>query len=157
MATTNPFEPPRTTDLDGSEAPVHGPLIVSARALQELIGATPWVRRLARLTVASIAIQLLTLGAVLAHRRGLAAAIGAVGVSALNIGVWVLFLVVLRRYAAASARLGERGVAAIGPVIAAQARYMKLAGIITMIAASVILGRIAFGIGSGAFLSWVYR
>ena len=47
MATTsNPFEPPRTTDLDG-DAPT-GTLVLSQEALQELIAAAPWVRWLAQ-------------------------------------------------------------------------------------------------------------
>lgn len=93
---------------------------MSPAALRELIGATPWVRRLARLTVLSIAIQLLTLVALLRHRLGLAAASGAVGASAANIIVWSLFLAALRRYLTASARLREPGAPAIGAVIAAQ-------------------------------------
>ena len=43
MATTsNPFEPPRTTDLDGGVAT--GTLVLSEEALHELIAAAPSVR-----------------------------------------------------------------------------------------------------------------
>jgi hypothetical protein len=46
MATTsNPFEPPRTTDLDGERRRPrrhrHGQLVLSEEALQELIAAAP--------------------------------------------------------------------------------------------------------------------
>jgi hypothetical protein len=155
--TTNPFEPPRTIDLDGDDAPAPGRLVVSTRALQELVDATPWVRRLVRLGMLSIAIQLLTLVGALAHRPAFSVAASVIGSSAMTIAVWALFLIALRRYAAASDLLRARHAGAVGAVIAAQHAYLKLAAVISVIAAGVVLFGIAVGVGSGRYLSWLYR
>src|SRR6188768_1465669 len=122
--TRNPFEPPHT-DLDGDAAPAPGPMVVSTEASRELIAAAPWVRALARLAMLAIAIQLLALVGELRHATRTAAAMLIV-VRCCNITISTLFLRVLRRYATASARLRDGNADAVGPILTAQASYLKL-------------------------------
>jgi hypothetical protein len=142
--TSNPFEPPVTTDLDGDRA-AHDPRLVPGAALQELAATAPWLRWLARLLSLSIAVGLVGAAADVATSKQ-AATRGMVlfGVAVGTI-VSTLFLVVLRRYASASEQLraGARGVA--GQVIAAQASYLKLTGVVLSVAMGLLV--LGFGIG----------
>ena|SRR5436305_6944568 len=156
MATTtrNPFEPPRTTDLDVEAAP--GPMVVSTEALRELTAAAPWIGALARLTMLTIAIEAFALVGGLARAHHSAQTTLLVIVRATNIGMFTLFVLLLRRYAAASLRLRDGGAAAIGPVLAAQAAYLKRARVVAAIATGLFVLFLAVRIGSGRFLGWVH-
>jgi hypothetical protein len=152
--TPNPFEPPRTTDLDARSGIAPVEMIVSQEALAELAAAAPWVRRLYRLTALSIAIQLFAY-ANLARRFSSAITGTAVLIAAVGVMVSILFLVVLRRYAEASARLRGGDKNAVGPIIAAQLSYLKLAGRLTAVGLALYIVWLADGIITGRFLSWV--
>src|SRR6188768_321917 len=105
MATTsNPFEPPRTTDLDGDPAP-RTQLVVSEEARQELIAAAPWVRWFARVTAASIVVGLLGAVADLVGKASVGSKAKAMFGVAVSTLMSTLLLVALRRYADASERL----------------------------------------------------
>ena len=138
----NPFEPPRTTDLDGGGSPAAavGSGFVSAEALHELAATTRWVRWLARVTLLEIAVQILKLAArftpTAPRKPGWAAPM------IVSIAVSILILRVLRRYAAASARLPADPPGATRQIISAQASYFKLLGVLLVIvlgAAALVL------------------
>jgi len=155
--TTNPFEPPRTTDLAGDAPAVNGPRVVAPEALRELTAAAGWVRGLARLTAVSIAVQVLRLIIDVGRTRGASATVGVVGAFAVPIAIAILFLVRLNRYAAASERLWGGARDAVGAIIDAQASYLKLASVVVGIGAGVFTFSLAIAIGSGRFFSWIYR
>ena len=123
--TTNPFAPPRTTDLEGT-AP-SGPLVVSDEALRELIAATPWVTWLARLTSLSIALSLVK-GTLDVVRGGHSAKIARLFGLAVTTAISTAILVVVRRYAAASRRLAADPRGGASQVIAAQLAYFRRVG-----------------------------
>jgi hypothetical protein len=144
MATTsNPFEPPRTTDLDGDGGVATGRLALSEEALQELIAATPWVRWLTRLMSVSIAVGLVkAVASVVVPGSGRAATLFSVAVGT---AISTLILVRLRRYATASERLRAGTREAAGEVIAAQGSCFRLLGVLAAIGVGlvVVLGVIA--------------
>ena len=157
MATTsNPFEPPRTTDLDGDgdgrDGIATGRLVLSEEALQELIAAAPWVRWLTRLMSVSIAVGLVkavALNVVPGNAR--AAALFAV---AIGTAISTLILVRLRRYATASEHLRTGPREAAGQAIAAQSSCFRLLGVLTAvgIGLAVVIGVFALVVaGFGAF------
>lgn len=155
--TTNPFEPPRTTDLDGDAPVLPGPRVVPAEAVRELAAAAGWVRGLARLTAVSIAVQVLRLIVESGRARG-AGTMAVVVVSyGVTIAMAILFLIRLNRYAATSERVWDGDVDAVGSVIDAQASYLKLASVLVGIGAGVFVFALALAIGSGRFFSWIYR
>ena len=157
MATTtsNPFEPPRTTDLDRAGAP--GPMVVSADALRELAATAPWVSALASVTMVAIAVQAVALVADLGHMAGAPNAVGVILATGGGIAISTLVLRVLRRYAAASMRLRDGNNAAVGPIISAQASYFKLLAVLVAIVTGIYVVWLAIGIGSGRFFSWIYK
>ena len=134
---SNPFEPPRTTDLDGEGSTVRDAPSLSDEATRELIAATPWVRWLARVTSASIAVGLIktivTLRTVDDPSRKMSRLIAFV-ISAV---VSIMILRALRRYAGASERLRAGAPQAVGQVIAAQYSYFKLMGVLLLIVGSL--------------------
>jgi len=149
----NPFEPPRS-DLDGGKAAATGPVLVADEALEELAAAAPWVRRLTRVMVLSIGVQLFTSIAVV-QQYGFAWTKLATLVGGVTIAISALFLVVLRRYAAASERFRDGDDEAIGPLLAAQALYFKLVAGLAAIGLTVYIVWLAVGIASGRWLAWV--
>jgi hypothetical protein len=157
MATTtsNPFEPPRTTDLDRADAP--GPMVVSAEALRELAATAPWVRALASVTMLTIAIEAVRLIADLGHTAVATNSFIVILSTGGSIAISTLVLRVLRRYAAASARLRDGNTTALGPIIGAQASYFKLVSVLAAIGTGVYIFGLAIGIGSGRFFSWIYK
>jgi len=153
MATTsNPFEPPRTTDLDGDGSVATGTLVLSEEALQELIAAAPWVRWLTRLMSVSIAVGLVkAVASVVGPGSAKAATLFSVAVGT---AISTLILVRLRRYATASERLRASAREAAGQAIAAQASCFRLLGVLAAvgIGLSIVMGIIALVVaGLGAF------
>src|SRR5690349_3355854 len=105
-ATGNPFEAPRTTDLDAG-ATAGGTLAVSDDALRELVAAAPWVRRLTRLTALAFAIETFAVALRLARPLRSATSWYSLLVNGAQAVVSLLFLMILRRYATASKRLRD--------------------------------------------------
>jgi hypothetical protein len=136
---SNPFEPPRTTDLDRGADAVEGGHALSDEAMMELVAAAPWVRWLARVTSASIAVGLGSAVADLVTIKQPTARIAILLATAVSTMVSTLFLVAWRRYAAASEllRSGARGAA--GQVIDAQASLFKLIGVLLAIATGLFI------------------
>lgn len=148
--TTNPFEPPRTTDLDAPSDGAAGR--VSPAALGELVAAAPWVRRLVWLSALAIALQLIGIGIDLARgRRITTASVLIVAMTVLSI----LFLRILRWYDAASQRLRGGDTRAIGAIVDSQAAYLKLAGVTVTLATGLYVIFLAHAIAMGRFLSWM--
>ena len=153
--TGNPFEPPRTLDLDGDGQVGTGSLVLSEEAIAEVVAAAPWVRWLARMTSASIAVGLVGAVADLVTAKRSETWIGTLFSVAFGTMVSTLFLVVLRRYAGASERmrLDARGTA--GHVIDAQASLFKLMGVIAAVGIGLLalllviglVGKIIGGVG----------
>ena len=140
--TTNPFEPPRTADLDSAAST--GPLVLSDEALRELVAAAPWVRWLARLTSLSIAISLVK-GAMDVLRGSTGAKVTRLFSIAVGTAISTAILVVLRRYAVASRRLPADPREVVPEVIAAQLAYLRRVGKIAAVAVGLaaIFGVIA--------------
>jgi hypothetical protein len=138
MATTrNPFEPPRTTDLDGDGGIATRTLVLSEEALQELIAAAPWVRWLTRLMSVSIAVGLVkAVASVVGPGSAKAATLFSV---ATGTAISTLILVQLRRNATALQRLRAGGRAAAGEVIAAQRSCFKLLGVLGAVGMGLIV------------------
>ena len=143
--TSNPFEPPRTMDLDGGGDAVKGRFSLSQDAIAELVIATPWVRWLARLTSVSIAVGLVAAVADFVTSPQPALRILLLFGTAVTTMMWTLFLVVWRRYATASELLRSGANSAAGQVIDAQASVFRLLGV--LVAISTGLGVIVFGAG----------
>jgi hypothetical protein len=135
----NPFEPPKTTDLDEAGDSSGTPFTSSDKALQELIAAAPWVRWTTHLISLSIAVGLVH-AIVDLVRSGSATSKGArLFATALGTGVWTLVLIALRRYSTASNRLRSGTPTARGHLIAAQASYFKLVGVLAIIGGALFL------------------
>jgi hypothetical protein len=148
--TTNPFEPPRTTDLDGTAG--GDPARVSPAALRELVVAAPWVRRLVRLSALTIALQLIVFIVDLARGRR----VGAITLIVVaSIAIAILFLRILRWYDAASERLRRGDANAIGALVDAMASYFKLAGVLVAMVTGAYVLYLAYGIATGRWLSWM--
>jgi hypothetical protein len=148
MSTSNPFEPPRTTDLDGGAITPPGHLFVSDPALQELADAAPWVRWLTRLTSLSIAVSIVrTIARVVA--KGTSGNAGFLFSLALGTAITIMILRVLRRYAAASDRLRAGDRSATDQVIEAQASYFKLAGVLVAIGTGLLILLFVVGVAIG--------
>jgi hypothetical protein len=140
MATTsNPFEPPRS-DLDGSAGAAPGALVLSEEALRALVATTPWVRALARLTAASIAVGFVAAVADLVATTSFRAKTLAMLVLAVGTAVSTALLVVLRRYAYASERLRAGTRSAAGQIVDAQASWLRLMAVLLLLAAVLTLG-----------------
>jgi hypothetical protein len=125
---TNPFEPPRTVDLDGIVAGAPGPLTLSSEALREMVATAPWLRWLSRLTSLWIAVELVKGVADVVHASRFAWAAGRLFVVSLSTAIATAMLMAWRRYAAASDRLRAGAPGAASDVIAAQLRSLKVLG-----------------------------
>ena len=154
MSTTNPFEPPRTTDLDGGEGESEDEgegedaSFISDAALDELDAAGPWIRRLARITMASILVQVFRVVASVSRPVAIGKAAAAVIGGIVGIAISARFLAILRRYAAASERLRRGSTEAAGPIVVEQAAYLRSAGVLLAIAVglggfAVLMGTVA--------------
>jgi hypothetical protein len=140
MPASNPFEPPRTADLDGDGGDTTQALPVPAEALEQLIGGATWVRWSARMLSASIAVGLII--AVVDFLRTDIALMKMATLLSVAIGtaVYTIILVLLRRYAAASDSL-RAGTESAGRVIDAQASLLRLLGVLTIVSlALMVLG-----------------
>jgi hypothetical protein len=153
MATTsNPFEPPRTTDLDGDGGVATGTLALSKEALQELIAAAPWVRWLTRLMSVLIALGLVkAIRLVAIPGSAKAAALFSVAVGT---AISTLILVRLRRYATALEHLRAGPREAAGQAIAAQGSSLRLLGVLAAVGIGLSIAIAVFALvvaGFGAF------
>lgn len=142
--TTNPFEPPRTANLDGDgEDASHAPPVPD-EALQELIAGAAWVRWSARMTSVSIAVGLIValvdvLRTAIPNIKLLVLFSAAVGTA-----VSTTLLVFLRRCAAASDRL-RAGTGSVGAVVDTQASFLKLLGVLAIVALALTVLSVGAG------------
>jgi hypothetical protein len=143
---TNPFEPPRSNDLEGGSGP--GALVFSEAALQELSASATWVRWFARVTAASMAIGILE---GLLNMFGSRSTLAASGFFSLVIGttISIAFLAVLRRYAVAAERLREGTRQAAVDVVLAQNSYFKLLGVLTIVGVVLVVLMLVIGVAAG--------
>jgi len=150
----NPFEPPKTTDLDnvGGTAELDGVgtagsgLTLSGEALQELIVAAPLVRWLSRLISLSIAVGLFHAIADLVRSGSTISRAARLLTTALGTGIWTFVLIFLRRYSTASNHLRPGEAAARGHVIGTQASYVRLLGILAIIGLALVVVTTAIAI-----------
>jgi hypothetical protein len=144
---TNPFEPPRTTDLDGGSGTI--PAAFSEAALRELSLSAPWVRWFARVTAISLALGIADGAVTLLLLKNVAGSAGAMVSLGISVTISGMFLAVLRRYASAAERLrGGTRLAAL-EVIGSQAAYFKLTGVMTIVALALIVLVLVVGLGAG--------
>ena len=136
---SNPFEPPRTTDLDAIGMAAPGGRFLSTEATQELAAAAPWVRWLTRVMSASIAVGIIKTFLNLVRSEGLSGKVGKLLGLALSTGMAIMILRALRRYAEASDRLRAGAHQAAGQVIDAQASYFRLLGTLA-VTVGILLG-----------------
>ncbi len=150
---TNPFEPPRTSDLEGGSGP--GAQVFSEGALQELSATAVWVRWFARVSAVSMTITvvegLLNLFGSHGSTRSAGAFIGLI----ITMTIMIAFLSVLRRYAAAAERLRAGTRHAAIEVVFAQSSYFKFVGVLTIVC--IVLVVLALIIGFGAGISAISR
>jgi hypothetical protein len=147
----NPFEPPKTTELDSVGDPAVGGttgsgLTLSGEALQELIVAAPLVRWLSRLISLSIAVGLFHAIADLVRSGSAVSRAARLLTTALGTGIWTVVLMALRRYSAASNRLRPGEPAARGHVIGTQASYVRLLGVLAIIGLALLVLVAAIGL-----------
>ena len=147
----NPFEPPKTTELDSvRDTAVGGTagtgLTLSGEALQELIVTAPLVRWLTRLISVSIAVGLIHAIADLIRSGSAISRAARLLTTALGTGIWTIVLIVLRRYSTASRRLRPGEPAARGHVIGTQASYIRLLGILAIIGLALVVVTTAIAI-----------
>jgi len=150
--TINPFEPPRTTELDAAP-PVSGGATALPAALAELAATARWVRRLARLTALGLALKAVDVTLDLAQPNTLGKRVAMVIGAGFGLALATLFLTILRRYAAASERLRGGDLRAAGEIVDAQASYFKLAGILTGIFAGLIVILLGLAMVAGYLLA----
>jgi hypothetical protein len=137
---SNPFAPPRTSDLD-ARLPASGPLALSPPSLAELERTGVWTRWLARLGILNIGVTVIAL--ILKRVPG---SVLSVLISAFVTGIYV---VILRRQAAAAQRLRSEPQAAVAALIDAQASYFKTTGVLVILAmAFVVLGALMAGVAA---------
>jgi hypothetical protein len=148
---SNPFAPPRTSDLDGGAPVALAGMAVAEEALNELAASAPWVRWFMRLTGASIVLGFITTIVTVAQAKNGTDAARAILGTAVATPISAIFFFVLRRYAKHAGRLagGERSAAEA--VIEAQSSYFKVSGV--MIIIMVGLGILAVAGGIVALLS----
>ena len=146
--TTNPFEPPRTRDLESRSEPGHAAL--SEEALTELSASAASVRWFARVTTIWLLLAIAE-GAVALFTTSTMAYSGAIMINVpISLIVSGMFVAVLRRYASAAERLrGGTRHAAI-EVIFAQAAYLKLAGVMIIFALALMIVIVLVLAGTGA-------
>jgi hypothetical protein len=129
----NPFQAPRTADLDGAASRIDGPVPLSREALRELTAAAPWLRRVSRLTSLSIAVGLVKAVADFFHTRRAEAKAVQLFAAGISTAAATLLLMTWRRYAAASERLRADAPDAAADVIAAQVRCVRVLGVLCAI------------------------
>jgi hypothetical protein len=144
---TNPFEPPRSTDLEGGGAGP-GELALSEAALQELSASAGWVRWCARFTLISIVVGIIDAFVSLFGTRGKAVMAGALITALFGTGISIGYLAVLRRYAVAAERLRAGTRQAAVDVVFAQSAYFKLSGVMTIVALALLV--LVFVVGLAA-------
>lgn len=135
----NPFEPPKTTDLDRVGGTAGTNLALSDEALQELIASAPQVRWLTRVISLSIAVGLVHAIVELVRSGGATSKAARLFAAALSTGIWTVVLVAARRYSASSNRLRPGTPAARGDLIGSQASYVRLIGVLTIIGLALLL------------------
>jgi hypothetical protein len=148
MTTSNPFEPPRTSDLEGgSSGP--GALVFSEAALQELAASAGWVRWFARFTAVSMIVGIVEAGATMFGSTVRGSTVSAMFSAIIGTAISLMFLAILYRYARAAERVrsGERFSAI--EVVDAQRAYFKLAGIMTIIGIALIVLVFFIGLSLG--------
>ena len=150
---TNPFEPPRTSDLEGGSGP--GAQAFSEAALQELSASAVWVRWFARVTAVSMTIGVVE-GLINVFGSHASALSGGTLIGLIvTTGIAIAFLGVLRGYAAAAERLREGTRQAAIEVVFAQSAYFKFVGVLTII--GIVLIVLALVVGLGEVISAISR
>jgi hypothetical protein len=144
---TNPFEPPRTSDLEGSSGP--GELVLSEAALQELSAGAGWARWFARITLISIVGGIIETSVSLFASRGKAGMATPLITLIVGTAISIAFLAVLRRYATAAERLRAGTRQAAIDVVLAQASYFKLSGVLTIVVLALLVLVVVVGIAAG--------
>jgi hypothetical protein len=137
----NPFEPPRTTDLDAD--PTGEGSTVPAEAVRELVQSAPWVRASIWLTGFSVAIGLFAALVLVIFPRApattaastsgnLVVQLGGIVVTAVFLGLYVAYHQRLQRLAR-----GETG--ALAEVIDGQRRLFKTMGVLILVSVPLVL------------------
>jgi hypothetical protein len=144
---TNPFEPPRTSDLEGGSGP--GELVFSEAALHELAASAPRVRWFARITAVSMAIGIVEGAVALFGPRATGGAITLLNIM-IGTSISIAFLAVLRRYAVAAERLRAGTRQAAVDVVFAQSSYFKLLGVMTIVGIALVLLLLVIAVAAGA-------
>lgn len=142
MTTSNPFEPPRTTNLDGGSLTPGAPLLLGSDAERELVAGLPWAAWLARATSISIAVSLVKGAADFIRTPPASRRMGPMLAVAINTAISTWILSALRRYVSAGKRLRAGDRAAVSQMVAAQAGYFRLIGklLVPVVGVAVLLG-----------------
>ena len=123
--------------------------MLSEAALQELSASTGWVRWFARFTAMSMVTGIVDAVVSLVRSGGKIGMAGAFISLTVGTGISIAFLAVLRRYAAAAERLRAGARQAAAEVVFAQASYLKLAGVMTIVALVLLVLVFVIAIAAG--------
>jgi hypothetical protein len=140
----NPFEPPRTSDLDAPSATGDARL-VPEQAIDQLVRSGPWARWTARLTLASLVVSVLHNVISFPKAKNAAEAAGLVAGLVLAVPLTIIFLVNFRNYAGHAERLAQGERRAVEGLADAQRAVFKTMGVLTLIA--LVLGALVLVAG----------
>jgi hypothetical protein len=140
----NPFEPPRTRDLDADPA---GPsTTVSAEAIAELVRSAPWVRAVVWMMGASLVFGLFGLVFAVVRPRTPTNTAGNILVQVGGLVVSLAFLAIYIGYRQRLDRLARGETAALPEVIDSQRRLFKTMGILILVSIPITLIAIVVGV-----------
>lgn len=142
MATVNPFEPPRSTDIGalGSGSPAGN---LPDEAVAELVASGPWARWSTRLAVVGLLVSVVSAVVSLVRNTPASEKVASMVSLAISLPITLLFVVLFRRYAGHAEALRDGRPGALPGVVDAQRSVFKAYGIFSIIMlVLVVLGMI---------------
>jgi hypothetical protein len=143
----NPFEPPRTRDLDAD--PAGAGTTVSAEAIAELVRSVPWVRALVWTTGASLGVGVLGLVFAIVRPRSPTNTGVQILFQAVGLVVTFAFLSIYIGYRRRLERLARGETAALSEAIDSQRRLFKTMGILILVSIPITIIAVALGYAAG--------
>jgi hypothetical protein len=138
----NPFEPPRTSDLEATAASADV-RAVPEQAVHELVRSGPWARWTARLGLASLVVSVLYNAISFPRAKSSAEAAGLVAGLVVAVPLALIFVINFRNYAGQVLRLSRGERRAVEGVADAQRAVFKTMGIFIVV--GLVLGVLLVG------------
>jgi hypothetical protein len=143
----NPFEPPRTTDLDAE--PSSEGSSVPAEAVRELVESAPWVRMIVWVTGFSLVTSVLGLIIAAAVRSSPTHNVGGIVAQLIGLVITVFFLTLYLTYHQHLLRLGRGESGALAAVIQGQRRLFKTMGVLVLSVIPLVILAVIIGAALG--------